>query len=99
MDNETSTAITSREFYPYWINESVRFADLDPLGHVNNAAISTYFEGAGGAVPRRWQFSRLRPLVCRDCPDRHRFPVRDALPRRPACRAEGNPIRPLLPDP
>jgi acyl-CoA thioester hydrolase len=50
MDNETSAAITSPEFYPYWINESVRFADLDPLGHVNNAAISTYFESARVAL-------------------------------------------------
>jgi acyl-CoA thioester hydrolase len=50
MDNDTSTAITSREFYPYWTDESVRFADLDPLGHVNNAAISTYFESARVAL-------------------------------------------------
>jgi acyl-CoA thioester hydrolase len=52
MDNETSAAITSPGFYPYWINESVRFADLDPLGHVNNAAISTYFESARVALFR-----------------------------------------------
>ena len=50
MDNDTSTAITSREFYPYWTDESVRFADLDPLGHVYNAAISTYFESARVAL-------------------------------------------------
>ena len=85
MDNETSTAITSREFYPYWIDESVRFADLDPLGHVNNAAISTYFESARVALfSDAGNSPVIRSAVRRDRPDRHRFPVGDALSRR-AC--------------
>lgn len=32
--------------YRFWIDEHVRFADLDPLGHANNGAIGTYFESA-----------------------------------------------------
>ena len=64
MDTETSTAITSREFYPYWIDESVRFADLDPLGHVNNAAISTYFESARVALFSDAGNSPVRGAAC-----------------------------------
>jgi acyl-CoA thioester hydrolase len=30
--------------YPHRANDIVRFADLDPQGHVNNAVFSTYFE-------------------------------------------------------
>ncbi len=30
--------------YPYRLTDNVRFADLDPNGHVNNAIYATYFE-------------------------------------------------------
>jgi acyl-CoA thioester hydrolase len=30
--------------YPYRLADNVRFADLDPNGHVNNAVYATYFE-------------------------------------------------------
>jgi acyl-CoA thioester hydrolase len=36
--------LTSADIYTHWINETIRFADLDTLGHVNNVAFSTYFE-------------------------------------------------------
>ena len=32
------------EDYPYRLSDNVRFADLDPNGHVNNAIYATYFE-------------------------------------------------------
>tara|TARA_E500000318_G_scaffold107412_4_gene116666 strand:+ start:2324 stop:2782 length:459 start_codon:yes stop_codon:yes gene_type:complete len=32
--------------YGYWIEEKIRFADLDPVGHVNNNAIGVYLESA-----------------------------------------------------
>jgi len=32
------------EDYPYILSENVRFADLDPNHHVNNAVYATYFE-------------------------------------------------------
>ncbi|UUX49570.1 acyl-CoA thioesterase [Nisaea acidiphila] len=32
--------------YHYWIEENIRFADLDPVGHVNNNAIGVYLETA-----------------------------------------------------
>ncbi|QQP89745.1 acyl-CoA thioesterase [Skermanella sp. TT6] len=48
-DTETPET-TSPASYRYWIDETVRFADLDPVGHVNNAAISTYFESARVAL-------------------------------------------------
>lgn len=31
--------------YRFWIEERVRYADLDSLGHVNNVAYAVYFEG------------------------------------------------------
>ena len=33
-----------------WTDETVRFADLDPLGHANNAAFNVYFESARAAL-------------------------------------------------
>ncbi|WP_207480802.1 acyl-CoA thioesterase [Arenibaculum pallidiluteum] len=36
--------------YRYWIDEHVRFADLDPLGHANNNAIGAYFEASRVAL-------------------------------------------------
>lgn len=40
---------TSKEAYRFWIDERVRFADLDILGHVNNKAFMTYAESARAA--------------------------------------------------
>ena len=37
---------TDANSYAHWANETVRFSDLDLLGHVNNNATSTYFETA-----------------------------------------------------
>jgi acyl-CoA thioester hydrolase len=55
---------TDAALYRYWIDEHVRFADLDPLGHANNSAISTYFESGRVAL-----FTELSgPLVQPDRP-------------------------------
>ncbi|WP_441000239.1 acyl-CoA thioesterase [Fodinibius sp. SL11] len=32
--------------FPHWTTLSIRFRDLDPLNHVNNAIFSTYYEEA-----------------------------------------------------
>lgn len=40
------TDLTSPDHHRFWIEERVRFADLDALGHVNNNAIGVYFEQA-----------------------------------------------------
>lgn len=34
------------EIFPHWTTISIRFRDLDPLNHVNNAIFSTYYEEA-----------------------------------------------------
>lgn len=34
------------ETFPHWVQIPIRFRDLDPLNHVNNAIFSTYFEEA-----------------------------------------------------
>jgi acyl-CoA thioester hydrolase len=36
--------LTQRAFYPVWSETTVRYSDLDPNSHVNNGAISAYFE-------------------------------------------------------
>jgi acyl-CoA thioester hydrolase len=36
--------------YPFWIRESIRNADTDQFGHVNNAAIASYCEGGRMAL-------------------------------------------------
>ena len=42
---ETAAASTPRlEDFPYRLTDNVRFADLDPNQHVNNAVYATYFE-------------------------------------------------------
>ena len=33
-------------FHRHWVEDRVRFADLDPLGHCNNAAIGGFFESS-----------------------------------------------------
>jgi len=35
-----------KESFPHWTSIPIRFRDLDPLDHVNNAIFSTYFEEA-----------------------------------------------------
>lgn len=35
-----------KETFPHWTTISIRFRDLDPLNHVNNAIFSTYYEEA-----------------------------------------------------
>lgn len=38
--------------YPHQVTDIVRYGDLDPQGHVNNAVFSTYFESGRVAVFR-----------------------------------------------
>lgn len=35
-----------KDYFPYWSKLPIRFRDLDPLNHVNNAIFSTYYEEA-----------------------------------------------------
>ena len=36
--------LTQRALFPVWSETTVRYSDLDPNSHVNNGAISAYFE-------------------------------------------------------
>jgi acyl-CoA thioester hydrolase len=38
--------------YPHRVKDVIRFGDLDPLGHVNNAVFATYFESGRVALFR-----------------------------------------------
>lgn len=40
----TPCAPTDAARYRFWVDEHVRFADLDALGHVNNNAFGVFFE-------------------------------------------------------
>jgi acyl-CoA thioester hydrolase len=40
------------EDYPHRVKEIIRYGDLDPQGHVNNAVFSTYFESGCVAMFR-----------------------------------------------
>lgn len=39
--------------YPHRVTEIIRYGDLDPQGHVNNAVFATYFESGRVAVFRQ----------------------------------------------
>jgi len=39
--------------YPHRITEIIRYGDLDPQGHVNNAVFATYFESGRVAIFRQ----------------------------------------------
>jgi acyl-CoA thioester hydrolase len=41
------------EDFPHRVSDLVRYADLDPQGHVNNAIFSTYFETGRVAMFRK----------------------------------------------
>lgn len=50
MTSHTVPSLTDPAAYRFWIEERVRFADIDLLGHVNNNAIGVYFESARVAL-------------------------------------------------
>ena len=43
---KTDMLLTERSTFSAWTNVSVRYNDLDPLGHVNNAAMAIFLEQA-----------------------------------------------------
>lgn len=63
----------NRQRYRHWIKDHVRFSDLDPLGHVNNNAIGTYFENARAAlfaiVTPSWPFRNQIFVLARSAVD------------------------------
>lgn len=44
MTDRSSDATPRLEDFPYRLSDNVRFADLDPNQHVNNAVYASYFE-------------------------------------------------------
>ena len=49
MDSQPYDA-SNTSCYCHWIEDHVRFADLDPLGHCNHAVISGFFESSRVAL-------------------------------------------------
>lgn len=44
MNADANDEKLSPSFYRHWIEDRVRYRDLDALGHLNSAVYSTYFE-------------------------------------------------------
>ncbi len=44
VNTEAEIDLTDPGVYGHWTRDIIRFADLDPLNHVNNVAFSTFFE-------------------------------------------------------
>lgn len=68
MTDETQTTgpdLTRRETFRTWTRISVRYNDLDPLGHVNNAAMAIFLEQARCELitPRLRAHSRFLDMV------------------------------------
>ena len=57
----------NKNAFPHWCMLSIRFRDLDPLNHVNNAIFSTYYEEA------RIQFIQEVPSLARQMQNGYSF--------------------------
>src|SRR5476649_2382796 len=58
----TRTPATPRlEDFPYRLSDNVRFADLDPNQHVNNAVYATYFETGRVTLVKDRSFGLMPP--------------------------------------
>ena len=55
-----STILQQRGDYPIWTQVSTRYSDQDPMGHVNNVAITAFLES--GRVALYTQFFADTPL-------------------------------------
>src|SRR5260221_6954513 len=68
------------EDFPYRLTDNVRFADLDPNQHVNNAVYATYFETGRVTLVKDRSFGLTPPgLGWMLVPPRYPFPRRTAL--------------------
>ena len=45
--------LTDPAGYRHWTTITIRYRDLDPLGHINNAVYSEWFEAARVLLTRR----------------------------------------------
>lgn len=52
MTDAPLTIPTTPDAYKFWVDEHVRFADLDLIGHVNNKSYATYGESCRAAFLR-----------------------------------------------
>ena len=46
--------LTDPAGYSHWITVTIRYRDLDPLGHINNSVYSEWFEAARVMLTRRF---------------------------------------------
>ena len=64
MNASANAAQTPRlEDYPYRLSDNVRFGDLDPNQHVNNASYATYFETGRVTLVKDKDYGLMPPGV------------------------------------
>lgn len=56
-----------KDLFPHWYTQNIRFRDLDPLNHVNNAIFNTYYEEA------RISFIQIVPELARQMSNGYSF--------------------------
>lgn len=61
MPTARDGAATERASYPLWAQDTIRFSDLDPQGHVNNAVYAIYFLTGRVAYLRSQRLALLAP--------------------------------------
>lgn len=50
MNTGTSDAAKTTAHYKFWVEDHVRYSDLDPAGHCNNAVYNSFFEASRVAM-------------------------------------------------
>ncbi len=87
------------EDFPYRLSDNVRFADLDPNQHVNNAVYATYFETGRVTLMKDRSFGLMpEGLAWMHGAARHPFPRRTALARHHRTGARRREVRTDLGD-
>ena len=90
-----SDATPRLEDFPYRLSDNVRFADLDPNQHVNNAVYATYFETGRVTLMKDRSYGLMPDGVSLDHgPARHAFPRRIALAGHDRNGARRRQVRP-----
>jgi len=75
-DRQRVLDLTDRSIYKAWMSHTIRYNDIDQLGHVNNAVYSTFLEAGRETFLRplfqQYGNGRLDIVIARSIVDYHR---------------------------